>query len=332
MEIKMGIKIRILAFILVALLIPLAVPASGAASVQLTAFTGVFSVDSAAYLARGGSDYGYLCLAGESNGAQRQALYKEMKEACDSFTVSDAAAWKKQSCGQDVCVSATVSTHGLGKEDTSEVFAIFLADSPQYFWLRKQFIYAGDQLQLLSDEAYSEPADRRAELEEILKTLCEDYQLPAQGNKNCYGILSQVYRQLVDHTSYATVDGSGHYSTTAHSVAGPLVYHEAVCEGYAKTLQLLMNLCGIENAYVVGTAGGSCHAWNMARMEDGQWYLLDATWENKGKNPVYFLSGNDGDHKAKAPWQPGTSYFYPVPALAGKDYIPPDYQGWWNLR
>ena len=52
-----GIKIRILAFILVALLIPLAVPASGAASVQLTAFTGVFSVDSAAYLARGGSDY-----------------------------------------------------------------------------------------------------------------------------------------------------------------------------------------------------------------------------------------------------------------------------------
>ena len=34
------------------------------------------------------------------------------------------------------------------------------------------------------------------------------------------------------------------------------------------------------------------HIWNVIQMDDGQWYLIDATWDDTGENS-YFLAGNN---------------------------------------
>ena len=63
-----------------------------------------------------------------------------------------------------------------------------------------------------------------------------------------------------------------------------LVSGEAVCEGYARTAQLLMNLSGIKNYLVTGESditgsGRAGHMWNVVTINDENYYL-DVTWDD----------------------------------------------------
>lgn len=69
---------------------------------------------------------------------------------------------------------------------------------------------------------------------------------------------------------------------------GALVDGDAVCNGYAEAMQLLLRCVGIESQFVVGygqTANGEWieHAWNLVNL-DGTWYHLDATWDDPAPN------------------------------------------------
>ena len=62
--------------------------------------------------------------------------------------------------------------------------------------------------------------------------------------------------------------------------------HKAVCAGYAKLLQALGEAIDEQIIYVTGVSrsstsdlSGQSHAWNAAQIE-GNWYLIDATWDS----------------------------------------------------
>ena len=75
---------------------------------------------------------------------------------------------------------------------------------------------------------------------------------------------------------------------------GALVTGLCVCEGYAEAFKLLCNREGIPCITVVGTGGGGAHKWNMVQMENGEWYTLDATWDDQTQIYYsYFLIGSD---------------------------------------
>ena len=63
-------------------------------------------------------------------------------------------------------------------------------------------------------------------------------------------------------------------SSTAY---GALVLRTAVCSGYTQAYRLLLNRCGIENAYVKSESMN--HAWTMLRLENS-WYHVDVTWDD----------------------------------------------------
>lgn len=60
---------------------------------------------------------------------------------------------------------------------------------------------------------------------------------------------------------------------------GALVNQDAVCNGYAEAMQLLLMCAGVNTKFVVGTADGVDHAWNLVEI-DGKWYHLDVTWDD----------------------------------------------------
>lgn len=62
-----------------------------------------------------------------------------------------------------------------------------------------------------------------------------------------------------------------------YTTYGTLVNRKAVCQGYALTYKLLLNMAGIE-CYMV-TSDTMNHAWNMIRL-DGQYYQVDTTWDD----------------------------------------------------
>ena len=72
-----------------------------------------------------------------------------------------------------------------------------------------------------------------------------------------------------------------------------------VCEGYAKSMKIFCYYMGINCACVSGTARGTssgtpgAHMWNYVQMDDENWYLVDATWDDVGTPPSsrYLLVG-----------------------------------------
>ena len=88
---------------------------------------------------------------------------------------------------------------------------------------------------------------------------------------------------LCNSLTYAyDASGAPDDSMASHSIVGAFDerYCAAVCEGYAKAFQLLMNAAGVANAYIIGLGNGGGHAWNMAQMDDGYYYYFDVTWND----------------------------------------------------
>ena len=70
---------------------------------------------------------------------------------------------------------------------------------------------------------------------------------------------------------------------------GCLMERRAVCDGYSKAFQMLMNILDIPCGRVLGTAftdtSSESHAWNYI-MLDGEYYYVDVTWDDPiGRTP-----------------------------------------------
>ncbi len=105
-----------------------------------------------------------------------------------------------------------------------------------------------------------------------------------------------LHDYLIEHCNYGSGSAENENEFRAY---GALVEGEAVCNGYAEAMALLLSCAGVENRYVVGVAnsgsrsatGGTVavegvnnaqvenHAWNMVRV-NGTWYHLDTTWDD----------------------------------------------------
>ncbi|KAG2416878.1 hypothetical protein HFD88_008095 [Aspergillus terreus] len=121
-------------------------------------------------------------------------------------------------------------------------------------------------------------------------------------------------------------------STPASTLASGL----AVCEGYAKLYATLATHAGLEALVISGHGKGygytepapgaavpprrpDGHAWNVVRIDHGQWKLLDACWGagsvqgagqpyQKGFNPAMFTDTNDEFGLRHFPANPGQFY------------------------
>ena len=79
------------------------------------------------------------------------------------------------------------------------------------------------------------------------------------------------------------------YQSISHTPEGVMKNKTAVCDGYARTMRLLLLFTGIECDIATGSGRGESHAWNLVKMEDG-WYHVDVTWDD----PVPDVEGKVG--------------------------------------
>lgn len=117
------------------------------------------------------------------------------------------------------------------------------------------------------------------------------------------------------------------------TVYGMMVNRSSVCDAYAKTMYMLLNMSGVGVRYVTGFIKDSPedtaetvdmsvgHAWNMVKI-DGQWYQLDATWDDMddeyGIEGIYaFFNVPDGVMDATRVWN---TELYPECNFADSNY------------
>ena len=125
---------------------------------------------------------------------------------------------------------------------------------------------------------------------EILEDLYESLEIPEDGT--VCDQLKFFHDYLCDTVVYIE-------SAHSHNVIGPLLYGKSVCEGYAKSFKLFCRVMDIPCMTVTGVGYGSNgaegHAWNAVRMEDGNWYAVDVTWDDQVSGIYYdfFLVGGE---------------------------------------
>lgn len=112
-----------------------------------------------------------------------------------------------------------------------------------------------------------------------------------------------------------------------HTAYGVLVDRIGVCESYAKAMNLLLKEVGIDCKYVTGFSKhngvkGGGHAWNMVKL-DGEWYNLDATWND----PVSDRNGAESVNKDNtSPATVNHTYFNLPDDIFNNDHIRGDFE------
>ena len=124
-----------------------------------------------------------------------------------------------------------------------------------------------------------------------------------------------------------------HYDVNAdfyNSAVGALVEPGVVCEGYSKAFKLL---CDRENIPCICVLGNYeeenrvAHMWNYVKMEDGNWYGVDVTWDDvdgSGGREVkydYFLKGSDSFNQKHSDKTGYFGTFLTYPTISADDYV-----------
>ncbi|HSD87039.1 MAG TPA: transglutaminase domain-containing protein, partial [Kofleriaceae bacterium] len=136
-----------------------------------------------------------------------------------------------------------------------------------------------------------------------------------------------VNRLHYDYDALKQIEAKDYEHTPEQTAEAVFERRAAVCEGYARLMVALGKAAGVEVAFVTGhirdakrrlaisddpwdtsaseALEGVGHAWNAVKL-DGQWYLIDATWDDP----------TNGD--------PDTTYLFVPPKLMAQDHFPED--------
>ena len=151
---------------------------------------------------------------------------------------------------------------------------------------------------------YMDTWQTQDEVENAIKEVNEKVRnIIASAKGSRYDKVKYIHDYIVDNAEYDNSD-----RTNNGNIYGLLIEKNAVCEGYAKTFQYLLDLLDIPNIIVYGEGINSnnnaeYHSWNYVQMDNGKWYAVDTTWDDPiviGNGRItedikheYFLKGSD---------------------------------------
>ena len=218
------------------------------------------------------SRYGRTKLGEMTGGADLQYVYDKLVAGC-----ADGQAQ----------ITIDISGKNISADKLETAYIMFYSDYPEYFWV---------------EDGYDASMEEQGEV----KTLKVEpvYTFTGEALATAKGVYDGKVSALVSGLSGTDYDkaktlhdrliAAVTYEATANdqNAYGALVEGKAVCNGYARAYQHLLQKAGIEAWYVSGTSvspstGESVgHAWNLVKL-DGQWYYTDVTWDDQGENTFY---------------------------------------------
>lgn len=227
------------------------------------------------------SDACYSYLGACEKGDQMQAMYREVDAALSAFhTDTTRDAFREATVLYAVAV-IDYGAYDLTLDEAIQVWNGYRDDHPLYYWLHYGYNYNTTTAKMVfkTTEEYKNGSDRAVYNEMIYDGL-EALIAAGEEAPTAYDLALALYDAIVENCSYAySEEGSGsEASLWAHSILGFFERGAFVCEGYAKLFQMLLTYYGVDNYYVHGDG----HVWNLAQMNDGNWYWFDATWDDTG--------------------------------------------------
>ncbi|MBE6132932.1 MAG: hypothetical protein E7180_06045 [Erysipelotrichaceae bacterium] len=230
------------------------------------------------------SRYGYDYLGQLSNGSDLQQLYLNIDNAVKEVHINELL---------DIAlINIDYSSLNITTEEALSVWKTYRDDNPLYYWMSNTIEYNENILVINVIDCYVEGLER-ARINEYIYSKIEEYAEVASYEDSPYFIALALHDKIIDTISYAyEEDGvtpeSEHW---AHSIIGVFDMESGVCESYARTFQLLLNYCFVENVFVTGSANDENHAWNLVKLDNNEWYWFDLTWDDTENNYSFGESG-----------------------------------------
>lgn len=225
-------------------------------------------------------------LAGRDNGEALRQLYQRLDQAATAFHLDgslDATAIDRKKDGRYLAFEISFGDLGLSQEEATELWLAYKNDHPLYYWIDNTLLYSDTVLQVLTTEEYCRGKDRQSLNEQIMDWI-QDFLSIVQNETSPYQIALAFHDRIILAVDYATKPDSNTPvdEPWAHNIVGAVSGRGVVCEGYAKLYQLLLKAAGVDCIYVQGASGTDpsyyiCHAWNLVKLDDGQWYWVDLT-------------------------------------------------------
>lgn len=174
-------------------------------------------------------------------------------------------------------------------DEVARMRDLVLADHPELFYINgvSQLTTtnrgSGLVVDLTVEGQYAYSEEESAKLQGLINDAVAQCFAAAPAATDDYDLAKYFYEYLATLTEYdreAAVDSAGaddDAASTGQTIADVFVSRKAVCGGYARAYQYLLQRSGIQCAYVVGDANGGRHAWCVAYL-DGAYYFIDPTW------------------------------------------------------
>ncbi len=195
----------------------------------------------------------------------------------------------------------TTMVEGCKFEDVEKAVSAIRYDHPELFWF-KTIAMRGPEVIL----HYGASAEEAAVLQKRIDEVVPKYLEGIDDTMSAYDVALRLHVKVIAAVDYDTIalnkqeqeggpaDDKIDYLRT---ICGVFLNGTAVCEGYARAMQYLLQKCGIECAEMVGyirkESGerGGAHAWNIVKI-DGDYYQLDATWDDRS-NTIQTVKSNE---------------------------------------
>lgn len=160
---------------------------------------------------------------------------------------------------------------GLSVNQTIKTYVNVINQEPELFWLPRaiptningyltiKYVYTADQV------AEIQPA-----LDKNVKTILNT----VNQYKSTFSKIKAIYDWIVLNSNFSTSDSEDTCSIKNGLTKGA----DLQCAGYARTMQYLFDLSGIQSVVIIGkNPEGTTHAWNKVYCDNG-YYIIDATW------------------------------------------------------
>lgn len=202
-------------------------------------------------------------------------------------------------------------------DELKVVYSCMRNDYPELFWVYNncEVYSSGDRVTDCIPKYLYDKENSMKMIENIVAV--RDALIDPIENYTDYEKVMYVFDYIIDNTDYDLVSYNDYQKEEISdnlelscNIYGTLIGKKALCEGYSKTMQYLLNSMGIECLYVTGKSEGEGHAWNYVKL-DGSYYGLDVTWcdpksEGETKSYAYCLVDYDTlltNHEEDVPYE-----------------------------
>ena len=134
-------------------------------------------------------------------------------------------------------------------------------------------------------KAYKEPKVYENQISDTAKqTLVKAKEIIKELNledeKSAYIKEKAIHDYIISKAKYSEVI-NGDIAAAMHGAEGVILNQDGMCRSYAESMQLFMEMLGVESKIIMGMSKKSYdkHVWNMVKLDDGNWHFVDLTWD-----------------------------------------------------